>query len=84
MAIEKKIDLEEAITSVQMPDGEESIEIEIDDTAEELEAAEAMGMFDDMQDNMMTDDHDANLAEAMSEEDFISPSKHTSFQAGIC
>jgi len=69
MAIEKKIDLEEAITSVQMPDGEESIEIEIDDTAEELEAAEAMGMFDDMQDNMMTDDHDANLAEAMSEED---------------
>ena len=30
MAIEKKIDLEEAITSVQMPDGEESIEVEID------------------------------------------------------
>ena len=35
MAIDKKIDLEEAITSVQMPDGEESIEVEIDDTAEE-------------------------------------------------
>ena len=68
MAIEKKIDLEEAITSVQMPDGEESIEVEIDDDVE-LEAAEAMGMFDDMEDNMMVDDHDANLAEAIPEDE---------------
>ena len=68
MAIEKKIDLEEAITSVQMPDGEESIEVEIDDDVE-LEAAEAMGMFDNPEDSMMPEDHDANLAEMMDTAD---------------
>ena len=68
MAIEKKIDLEEAITSVQMPDGEESIEVEIDDDVE-LEAAEAMGMFDDPEGSMMPEDHDANLAEMMDTAD---------------
>ena len=66
MAIEKKIELEEAITSVQMPDGEESIEIEIDDDVE-LEAAEAMGMFDEEEN--LVDEHDANLAEMMEESD---------------
>ena len=68
MAIEKKIDLTDAITSVQMPgvdEVDESIEVEVDDP-EALEIAKAMGLEEEEE---LTDEFDANLAELMSEED---------------
>ena len=68
MAIEKKIDLTDAITSVQMPgvdEVEESIEVEVDDP-QALEIAKAMGLDEEEE---LTDEFDANLAELMSEED---------------
>ena len=73
MAIEKQIDLEEAITSVKMPTADNierldtgEVEVELADDAE-LEAAEAMGLFDEQE--QLTEDFDANLAEQMPEED---------------
>ena len=73
MAIEKQIDLEEVLTSVTMPDGEDvtqisddEIEVEITDTAE-MEAAEAMGLLED--EEMLGEEFNANLAEILSEED---------------
>ena len=68
MAIEKKIDLTDAITSVKMPgvdEVEESIEVEVDDP-QALEIAKAMGLDEEEE---LTDEFDANLAELMSEED---------------
>ena len=69
MAIEKKIDLTDAITSVKMPDVdemEESIEVEVEDP-EALEIAKAMGL--DEEEEELIDEFDANLSEVMSEED---------------
>ncbi len=73
MAIEKQIDLEEAITSVQMPTANNierldtgEVEVEVADDAT-LEAAEAMGLFDEQE--QLTEELDANLAEQMPEED---------------
>jgi hypothetical protein len=73
MAIEKQIDLEEVLTGVPMPDGEDvtqisddEIEVEITDTAE-MEAAEAMGLLED--EEMLGEEFNANLAEILSEED---------------
>ena len=73
MAIEKQIDLEEAITSVKMPSADNierldtgEVEVEIADDAT-IEAAEAMGFFDE--EEQLTEDFDANLAEQMPEED---------------
>ena len=73
MAIEKQIDLEEAITSVKMPTADKierldtgEVEVEIADDAT-IEAAEAMGFFDE--EEQLTEDFDANLAEQMPEED---------------
>ena len=69
MAIEKKIDLTDAITSVKMPgvdEVEESIEVEIEDP-QALEIAKAMGL--DEEEKELTDEFDENLAELMSEED---------------
>ena len=73
MAIEKQIDLEEAITSVQMPTADNierldtgEVEVEIADDAT-LEAAEAMGFLDE--EEQLTEEFDANLAEQMPEED---------------
>jgi hypothetical protein len=73
MAIEKQIDLEEAITSVKMPTADNierldtgEVEVELADDAE-LEAAEAMGLFDEQE--QLTEEFDANLAEQMPEED---------------
>ena len=68
MAIEKKIVLTDAITSVKMPgvdEVEESIEVEVDDP-HALEIAKAMGLEEEEE---LTDEFDANLAELMSEED---------------
>ncbi len=68
MAIEKKIDLTDAITSVKMPgvdEVEESIEVEVDDP-QTLEIAKAMGLDEEEE---LIDEFDANLAELMSEED---------------
>ena len=67
MAIEKKIDLTDAITSVKMPcvdEVEESIEVEIEDP-QALEIAKAMGL--DEEEEELTDEFDENLAELMSE-----------------
>ena len=73
MAIEKQIDLEEAITSVKMPTADNierldtgEVEVELADDAT-LEAAEAMGFFDE--EEQLTEEFDANLAEQMPEED---------------
>ena len=73
MAIEKQIDLEEAITSVQMPTANNierldtgEVEVEVADDAT-LEAAEAMGFFDE--EEQLNEEFDANLAEQMPEED---------------
>ena len=73
MAIEKQIDLEEAITSVKMPSADNierldtgEVEVEIADDAT-IEAAEAMGFFDE--EEQLTEEFDANLAEQMPEED---------------
>ena len=73
MAIEKQIDLEEAITSVKMPTADNierldtgEVEVEIADDAT-LEAAEAMGFLDE--EEQLTEEFDANLAEQMPEED---------------
>ena len=69
MAIEKKIDLTDAITSVKMPgvdEVEESIEVEIEDP-QALEIAKAMGL--DEEEKELTNEFDENLAELMSEED---------------
>ena len=73
MAIEKQIDLEEAITSVKMPTADNierldtgEVEVELANDAE-LEAAEAMGFFDE--EEQLTEEFDANLAEQMPEED---------------
>ena len=54
-----KIDLEEVISGVRMPDESQEIEVELTDEAE-LEAAEAMGLLED--EDMMEDEFDANLA----------------------
>ena len=73
MAIEKQIDLEEAITSVKMPTADNierldtgEVEVEVADDAT-LEAAEAMGFLDE--EEQLTEEFDANLAEQMPEED---------------
>ena len=73
MAIEKQIDLEDAITSVKMPTADNierldtgEVEVELANDAE-LEAAEAMGLFDE--EEQLTEEFDANLAEQMPEED---------------
>jgi hypothetical protein len=73
MAIEKQIDLEEAITSVKMPTADNierldtgEVEVEVADDAT-IEAAEAMGFFDE--EEQLTEEFDANLAEQMPEED---------------
>ena len=73
MAIEKQIDLEDAITSVKMPTADNierldtgEVEVELANDAE-LEAAEAMGFFDE--EEQLTEEFDANLAEQMPEED---------------
>jgi hypothetical protein len=70
MAIEKKIDLTDAITSVKMPgvdEVDESIEVEVEDP-QALEIAKAMGL-DEEEEEELTDEFDENLAELMSEED---------------
>jgi len=81
MAVEKRIQLEDEI-GVELPeDGvmDSDMEITIEDQ-QEIDAAEAMGMLPDEEDGMEleVDDHEANLADILDEQQLVDVARELS------